>query len=125
MFYCYATPEGGLYRSACPSVDVDVVVGVIVWNKGWINQYSRSRVSPSLTAKIDQNKAQHLPYSILWIATYDFFDFLDLPKKYLANATFGTSLAFQMSVLERLEKLNLAKNHCFWPTLKERHPVEL
>ena len=54
-----------------------------------------------------------------------FFDFLDLPKKKLANDTFGTSLAFQISVLERLEKLNFSKNQRFEPTLKIRHPVEI
>ena len=30
--------------------------------------------------------------------------FLELSKKYLANTTFRTSLAFEMSVLERVEK---------------------
>ena len=47
-------------------------------------QYSRSWVSFSLTAKIDQNKVQRSLYTMLWLATCDFFDFLDLPKKYLA-----------------------------------------
>ena len=47
----------------------------------------------------------------LWHATSINLDFFLLfSKKYLANATFGTNLAFQMSVLERLEKVrNL---HC-------------
>ena len=99
------------------------------WSAGnqgsFLNQDSRSRLSPSLTAKIDQNKAQRSPYAILWLATCDFFDFLDFPQKYLANATFRTSLVFQMSVLERLEKLNFIKNQRFGPKLKIRHPVEI
>ena len=33
--------------------------------------------------------------------------------KYLANATFGTSLAFQMSELERLEKENFSRSQRF------------
>ena len=46
-----------------------------------------------------------LSYGILWPTKYDFFYRLDLPQKYLANNTFGTSLAFQMRVLERLEQV--------------------
>ena len=46
-----------------------------------------------------------------------FFDFLDWPQKYHANNTFGTSLAFQMRVLERLEQVNICKILRFWPTL--------
>ena len=66
------------------------------------NQYSRSCVSISPTAKIDQNKAQRLSNPILQIATCGFGG---LATKYLANAIFGTSLAFQMSVLDRLENI--------------------
>ena len=36
--------------------------------------------------------------------------FLDFSIKYLANSTFGTSLAFQMSVLESFKKGNFRKN---------------
>ena len=37
------------------------------------------------------------------------FGCLDSSKQYILNATFGTSIAHQMSVLERLEKLNISK----------------
>ena len=74
------------------------------------NQYSRSWTNLSPTAKIDQNKAQRLSYNILLIDTCDFFLLLHLAKTFVANATFGISLTFQMSVLERLEKVNLMKN---------------
>ena len=38
-----------------------------------IDECSRSWASLSPMAKIDQNKAQHLPYAIFWIATCVFF----------------------------------------------------
>ena len=44
-----------------------------------------------------------------------FFDFLDLSIKYISNATFGTSLAFQMSVLEIIEKVHVIINQRFGP----------
>ena len=75
-------------------------------------QSSISWLRSRLTAKIDQ-KGTKLTLQI-------FVGFLDLPKKYLANAT---SLAFQMSVPERLEKVNFSKNLGFKPTWNIRHPV--
>ena len=45
-----------------------------------------------------------------------FFLLLKLSTKYLENATFGTSLASQMSMLERLENLNFSQNLSFGPT---------
>ena len=51
------------------------------------------------------------------------FDFLDLSIKYLSNATFGTSLPFKMSLLERLEKVNFTKNQFFGPTSGQTHLV--
>ena len=39
---------------------------------------------------------------------YDFFLLLDLSLKYISNVRFQTILAFQMSVLERLEKGNFS-----------------
>ena len=62
-----------------------------------------SNLSAFISCK-DQNKAQCLPYALFWHATLDFLLVLDSPKLYLANATLGTILAFQMSVVKRLEK---------------------
>ena len=50
------------------------------------------------------------------------FGFLSESKKYLENATLQRSLAFQMSVLEKLEK---GKHLSFGPILKIRHHVEI
>ena len=69
----------------------------------------RSLVSASLTAKIK--------YTILWLAI---FNSLDLSLPYLSNATLGTSLAFQMSLLQRYEHFDLRKKldlHCLFDTL--------
>ena len=41
------------------------------------------------------------------LGTLDFVDFLDFPNKYPANATIGTSLEFQIIMLEGLEKVNV------------------
>ena len=62
----------------------------------------------------------------LWHAKCDLIGFLRIVHKYIENATFRTSLAFQMSVLERLERAvhgatffmyvqnaNLAQFSCF------------
>ena len=62
-----------------------------------------------------QNRAQRLRYVILWQIS-EFFYFI---RK---NATTWTSLAFQMSALERFEKVNFSKNMQFWPSLKMGHP---
>ena len=40
---------------------------------------------------------------------YEIFGFLDLSIKYLKNFTSRTSLAFQMSVLEKFEKVKFSK----------------
>ena len=50
-------------------------------------------------------RALHLHYVILWqIMTCNiFFGFIDLCTKYLKNATIQTSLAFQISTLERFK----------------------
>ena len=51
-----------------------------------------------------QNRVQPFLDVIFQHATCDLFDFLDLAIIYLLNATFVTSLAFQISMLERLER---------------------
>ena len=43
----------------------------------------------------------------------NFFVFLDLSLKYLRNATFQGSLAFHMSMLERLDNLNVCQINGF------------
>ena len=51
------------------------------------------------------------------IVTYDFLYFSDSCKQNISNATLGTSIVFQVSVLERLENINFSKkNPCFGPT---------
>ena len=42
------------------------------------------------------NSGSHLLYTILWLPRPLIKNILDSPTQYLANATFGTSLAFQM-----------------------------
>ena len=61
----------------------------------------------------------------LWHDSGNIFGCLDSSKKYLLNATFDTSLAYQMGVLERLEKPNFSKIRRFGPTLKIKHPVSI
>ena len=60
----------------------------------------RSGVSPHFLTQIRRT------LTLRKIATCQTCDFLTLvsPDRQLENATFGTSLAFQMSVLQRLEK---------------------
>ena len=60
----------------------------------------------------------------LWHAICNTFGFLNTSKN-LKNATLQRSLAFQMSMLDRLEKVNLNKYLCFGPTLKIGYPVEI
>ena len=50
-------------------------------------------------------------FTICWHAMcHFFFTFFSFSKKYFLNATLRTSIAFKMSVLERVEKVNFWKN---------------
>ena len=66
-------------------------------------QYSRLWVSSSLTAKIGRK------FTLRHIVT-------DCDVRHAQNRHLLTSLAFQMSMLERFEKVNLSKNLHFGPT---------
>ena len=50
---------------------------------------------------------------------------LKFSTKYLNNATFGTSLTFQMTVLEGLENSNFDKIQHVGPASKKMHLVKL
>ena len=63
-----------------------------------------SKVSSSLTAKVGHTFFVTSYRDRLRDAKCDFFDFLKLSLKYLENATLQTSQAFQINIIERVEK---------------------
>ena len=86
-----------------------------------LNQLLRSLVSSSPTVKIGRSVNIMLYCDRLWYATCNIFGFLDLSISYVKNTTSWTSLAFQMSMQEKLEKVNLLQNQHFknWRALKK------
>ena len=82
----------------------------LIWECIVLDQYSRSWVSFSLTAKIGWNvyvmsycdRLWHVRCIFFWISGFVY----KISKK---NVTFRTNLAFQMGKLERFEKVNWRK----------------
>ena len=74
---------------------IEILSDLIIWLVQKLRQY-KLWVSYSLTAT----------YGDLLRMIFVFFN---LPTKYLANATFGRSVIFHMSILERIEEVNLPK----------------
>ena len=75
-------------------------------------QYLRSKVCFFVT-KLRRNSYLTPNCDLLHVIC---FYFQNLSIKYLLNATFGTSLAFKMCVIERLEKVNFCTNLRSGPT---------
>ena len=59
----------------------------------------------------------------LWYERFNIFGFLKKSNQNLENAIFRKSLAFQLSVLERLDNFNVSQIGCFGSTWEKNHPV--
>ena len=82
-----------------------------------LDQYLRSWVF--IIAQIERNACVTSICEGLWHATHAIFGVLDLWRTHKKNSTFWTSLAFQMSVLERFENPNFSQFWRFWPPLEK------